>query len=194
VPARRDNLRSAAGDSAGIPSFVDALFGAHRRWVLEAECAKPEYAKRKFVIERTTGLENPATVVRLYEICQRCPVRRECMMDALTEDAFTVIGCWGGTMTSERLPAMRRIAEQLTEPDEMTFENSFGPPTSSVMNGSPMYRVDRANLAEEVADEFEETFEQRLEWWRAKAAEVNSARSEGVTAALSSSRSSDTLF
>ena len=54
----------------------------------------------------------------------------------------------------------------------MTFQNSYGAATSSVMSGSPMHRADRAKLAEEVADEFEETFEQRLEWWRAKAREA----------------------
>src|SRR5215207_9247959 len=31
-----------------------------------------------------------------------------------------------------------------------------------------MFRVDRAELAETVADEFEATFEQRLAWWRDK--------------------------
>ena len=72
------------------------------------------------------GLENPNSVVRLLELCQRCPVRRECLMDALGEDAFTVIGCWGGTMTSERLPAMRRIAETLIDAEPMTFQNSYG--------------------------------------------------------------------
>jgi hypothetical protein len=159
------------GEPAGIPSFVDALFAPHRQWVLDAECAKPEHVKRKWVIERSGGLENPASVVKLFEICQRCPVRRRCLMDALTEEGITIIGCWGGTVTSERLPVMRRIAEQLTEPDEMTFENSYGASTSSVMSGSPMHRVDRAKLAEEVADAFEETFEQRLEWWRARAAD-----------------------
>ena len=111
MPALRDGLRSSAGDPSGIPSFVDALFGAHRRWVLDAECAKPEHEKTKWVIEKSGGLENPATAVRLLELCQRCPVRRECLLDALGEEAFTVIGCWGGTMTSERLPAMRRVAE-----------------------------------------------------------------------------------
>ena len=135
MPARRDALRSTAGEAAGIPSFVDALFAPHRKWVLDAECAKPEYAKYKWVIEKTGGIENPPTVVKLFEVCQRCPVRRECLMDALTEEAISIVGCWGGTMASERLPVMRRIAEQFTEPDEMTFENSFGAPTSSVVSG-----------------------------------------------------------
>lgn len=176
MPALRDGLRSSAGEPAGIPSFVDALFGPHRRWVLQAECAKPEHAKRRWVIERSSGLENPATVVRLFDTCRRCPVRRGCLMDALTEEAFTVIGCWGGTMTSERLPVMRRIAEQLTEAEPMEFENTFGPPTSSLAAGSAMHRADRAELAAAVADEFEETLEERLEWWRCRAVEAAEAR------------------
>jgi hypothetical protein len=73
---------------------------------------------------------------------------------------------------------MRRTAEQLTEPDEMTFENSFAAPTTSVVAGSPMHRVDRAQLAEEVGDEFEETFEQRFEWWRERAAAPSTRRRE----------------
>ena len=129
------------GEADGIPSFVDALFAPHRRWVREAE-----YAKYQWVIEKSGGIENPPTVVKLFEVCKRCPVRRECLMDALTEEAITLVGCLGGTVTSERLPVMRRIAEQLTEPDAMTFENSFGAPTSSVVSGSPMHRVDRASL------------------------------------------------
>ena len=44
---------------------------------------------------------------------------------------------------------------KLTEPDELTFDNSYGSPTSSVMDRSPMYRVNRAKLAAEIADEFE---------------------------------------
>ena len=87
-------------------------------------------------------------------------------------------------MASERAPVMRRIAEELTEPDDMTFENSFGAPTSSVVSGSAMHRVDRAKLPEEVADEFEDSFEQRLEWWRAKAAECVEQRTGPVANAL----------
>jgi len=33
--------------------------------VLEAECAKPEHEKKKWVIERSSVFENPATAVRL---------------------------------------------------------------------------------------------------------------------------------
>ena len=172
MPALRDGFRSSAGEPAGIPSFLDALFGPHRQWVLEAECVKPEHDKLKWVIEKSSGIENPSTVVKLFELCRRCPVRRECLMDALTEEAFTVVGCWGGTVTSERLPVMRRIAEQLTEAEPMEFENQFGRPTSSLAAGSAMHRADRATLAEAVADELEETLDERLAWWKTKASEV----------------------
>jgi hypothetical protein len=37
--------------------------------VLEAVCAKPEHAKKKWVTERSSGFENPATAVRLLELC-----------------------------------------------------------------------------------------------------------------------------
>jgi hypothetical protein len=59
----------------------------------------------------------------------------------------TITKCWDGTVTSERLPVMRRIAEQLTEPDEMTYENSFGarPRASS--------RVSDASRARQLAEE-----------------------------------------
>ena len=176
MPARRDALRSIAGEAAGIPSFVDVLFAPHRRWVLDAECAKPDYEKYRWVIEKSGGIENPPTVVKLFEVCKRCPVRRRCLMDALTEEAVSIVGCWGGTMASEHAPVMRRIAEQLTEPDEMTFANSFGAPTSSVVAGSPMHRVDRAKLAEEVADELERSLPDRIRWWEAKESQVLARR------------------
>jgi hypothetical protein len=141
------------GEADGIPSFVDALFAPHRRWVREAE-----YAKYQWVIEKSGGIENPPTVVKLFEVCKRCPVRRECLMDALTEEAITLVGCLGGTVTSERLPVMRRIAEQLTEPDAMTFENSFGAPPSERRLGLPDAPRRPGKLADQMADEFEETF------------------------------------
>jgi hypothetical protein len=43
---------------------------AYDRSLLEAECAKPEHEKKKWVIEKSGGLENPAPAVRLLELCR----------------------------------------------------------------------------------------------------------------------------
>jgi hypothetical protein len=55
-------------------------------------------------------------------------------------------------MTSVRLPAMRRVAERPRSQTRWTFENSYGSPMSSVMDRSPIYRVDEPCFAEEVGD------------------------------------------
>jgi hypothetical protein len=41
--------------------------------VLEAECAKPEHEKKKWVVERSSGFENPSTAVRLLVPAVSCP-------------------------------------------------------------------------------------------------------------------------
>ena len=92
------------------------------------------------------------------------------------------------TVTSERLPVMRRIADQLTEAEPMEFENSFGGPTSSLAEGSAMHRVDRTTLAEAVADELEQTLDERLEWWRGRAADDAEAREAARAAEATASQ------
>ena len=39
----------------------------------------------KWIVEPHTGTETPSSVVRLMEVCKFCPVRRECLEDALSE-------------------------------------------------------------------------------------------------------------
>ena len=68
MPALRDGLHSSAGEPAGIPSFLDALFGPHRRWKLEAECAKPEHDKLKWVTRRGTLQEDLGRRRTLYKL------------------------------------------------------------------------------------------------------------------------------
>jgi len=59
----------------------------------------------------------------------------------------------------------------------MTFENSYGAPTSSLMDSfSHIYRVNRAHIAEEVADEFEESLLRRIKWWETRAREAEARR------------------
>ena len=46
----------------------------------------------------------PTSVVRLLEVCSECPVRLECLREALAEEQIALFGAWGGAMMTERNP------------------------------------------------------------------------------------------
>ena len=93
------------------PSVLDAL--ASRKWTEQAECAKPPNDKLTWVVEKTGGTEQASTVVKLLQVCQRCPVRRPCLQDALSERAFSIVGVWGGAAGSERTRTRGEVVADL---------------------------------------------------------------------------------
>ena len=170
MPEQRDGLRRSAGDPVGIPSFVAGMRRG-REWIDDARCASPPYSderKYKWTIERSGGLENPRTVLKLFDVCGSCPVRRECLMDALSERRFSVEGCWGGTVGTERRRVMREVAEESFDPDAvMTWSQQNRPElfTTSQMGKSS---IDHDAQVQEAACRLEVSYEQRLRWWKAQ--------------------------
>lgn len=51
-----------------------------------------------WVQQPSEGRDNPRAVAQLMEVCAGCPVRRECLVQALSEHRLTV-GVFGGTTT-----------------------------------------------------------------------------------------------
>ena len=181
-PAATLSARTRARTS-GNPSCLDTLFAPHRRVGARCRVRQTRAREAKWVIEKSASLENPESVVRLLELCQRCPVRRECLLDALGEDAFTVIGCWGGTMMSERLPAMRRIAETLIEASPMTFQNAYGTPTSSLIDAAahePRGSDRSSPKRSPTLSTSWRRWSERIEWWRDEGQTVAAARADAA--------------
>ena len=98
------------------------------------------------------GRENAATVVRCFEVCATCPVRAECLRDALSA-RFSAFGVWGGTTMTERRPLVRRrkdwdVAERFQAPG-----------------------TDERKGIEENAQLLERTFPERMATWKRLAKE-----------------------
>jgi len=104
-----DVCRSCPAPST-TPSVVDVLKA--RKWTQQAECAKPANSNLTWISEKSGGIEHPGTVGKLFRICAACPVRRECLEDALGA-SFTAIGIWGGTTMTERTAAMAQVAKEM---------------------------------------------------------------------------------
>ena len=164
------DLRRGAGDLGGIPSFVAGMRRG-REWIDEARCAYPPYddeKRYKWTIERSGGLENPRTVLKLFDVCGSCPVRRECLMDALSERRFSVEGCWGGTVGTERRRVMREVAEESFDPDAVMIWPQLNRPELSTSSQMGKSSIDPGAQAEEAARRLEATYQERLRWWKAK--------------------------
>ena len=158
---KRD-LRRSAGDLGGIPSFVEGMRRG-REWVDDARCAYPPYDDEKrytWTIEKSGGMENPRTVLQLFDVCQSCPVRRECLM--------TVEGCWGATVGTERRRVMREVAADSFDPDAVMNWPQQNRPELSTTSQTGHSTVDPDAQAEEAARRLEATYEERLRWWKAK--------------------------
>jgi hypothetical protein len=80
-----------------VPSFVEGLQRG-RGWIDQAHCRQAPNDALPWIMEASTGKLRPVATVRLLDVCARCPVRWECLLDAVTERAFTVTGCFGGSM------------------------------------------------------------------------------------------------
>lgn len=69
-------------------------------WRWGAEC-RDQDAEFWFMDEDDSGLA--------LSYCGRCPVRRECLAEALTEPRHRDYGIWGGTTRQQRLRMRRRV-------------------------------------------------------------------------------------
>jgi hypothetical protein len=167
VPEPRQPLRRDVPAPSTIPSFLQALQA--REWTERASCAKPPNDALNWVIEAGTGIEHPASVAKMFEVCGACPVRRECLTDALSTDVFTVVGVWGGTTRSERKRAQMAAARERSTPDrEIVFQSGYrGEKTTSRLSATAAteWRT-HPDVVAELVDRFDASLDARLEWWR----------------------------
>ncbi|MGZ8631097.1 MAG: hypothetical protein ACXWZF_09055, partial [Actinomycetota bacterium] len=92
-----------------------------------------------------------------------------CLRDALGEQSFTIEGCWGGSVRTERRAGLNAVAKQMVDPDD-AFSLRWHPDRpdgSSSLGQSARYGVDHAELVELTAQVLESSFELRLRRWRA---------------------------
>jgi hypothetical protein len=121
-------------------------------WAERAACRDSDLT---FVHDPKNETYSPVTIVRCLEVCAVCPVRRECLLSALTADV-EMVGCWGGTSTLERRRALPH------------------PPGGPLASESD--RKARTRRAQHLVDEFEATFAKRLEKFRGRAAHMQAWR------------------
>jgi hypothetical protein len=120
-------------------------------WADRARCAQPPYSEmRGWIIEPTSGIEAPATVVKLLQVCAECPVRAECLRFALEMTETECYGIWGGSVMTERRGL--RGNRQSRHSDVMRFRDT------------------KAKQVDEAFDALYYTLPNRLPSWRRKAA------------------------
>ncbi len=78
-----------------------------RAWTILAACSSAPHDELNWICETTMGLEPARTVTDCLTVCAACPVRSDCLADALKERPHTTMGIWGATTMTERLRAMR---------------------------------------------------------------------------------------
>lgn len=84
-------------------------------WEDEAACRGCHWRyPGTWIIEPTSELATPQSVVTKLEICDGCPVRSECLRFALSAESFTPVGIWGGTTSIERVTLAPRPPETAT--------------------------------------------------------------------------------
>lgn len=86
-------------------------------WVKNAECASPEYASIAdylFFTDELRGKEKAAATEEARDICNDCPVRRECLKFAIQNPDLTEYGIWGGLTPSE-IKRLRRLYKRQGE-------------------------------------------------------------------------------
>lgn len=135
VPCARRDLRHGGG-------LLQAQSEAFP-WASQALCAQPPHDELTWVLEPGNGNEPPGSVVKLFEICRECPVRAECLRDAL-ESSFDAFGAWGGTIRSER----HRVMTVISSSEEMQYADT------------------RSEHIEHAFELLYDTLEARLNGWR----------------------------
>ena len=65
-------------------------------WAQQGECRKPDVSQEWFFPER----ENSVVIPRAKAVCDRCPVKRPCLEEAVLDRSLE--GIWGGTTDNER--------------------------------------------------------------------------------------------
>lgn len=77
-------------------------------WTQSAECAKPGQPLMFPHEGDTVGVE------QAKDVCNRCPVRQQCLDEALgRRESF---GIWGGMTTDERRALLRQTARKAAKP------------------------------------------------------------------------------
>ena len=134
-----------------VPSITEAL--QRRAWVGQALCARPPNDSLPWIRERSNGRETPASVLACLEVCARCPVRIECLTDAVGETVITITGNFGGTTTSDRTAAITE-AHRAYKRDLPAYIDR-----------------DEREIRTRAAAALEASFPERLEGWRMKVQE-----------------------
>jgi len=74
-------------------------------WVQQALCANHPINPDLFYVSKKT---RPEDVEAAVAVCQACPVRRDCLQNALDND--DPWGIWGGTTESQRASSQKTVA------------------------------------------------------------------------------------
>jgi WhiB family transcriptional regulator, redox-sensing transcriptional regulator len=105
---------------AAILTGKDSLIGADLDWQDRAIC--PEIAPDLFFPEKDDG----PSATEIKAACFACPVRRECLTDALNHMGYCESGrwgVWGGTSAGERRALMRRFRDDVAKAVDFAESN-----------------------------------------------------------------------
>jgi len=183
VPRSREDY---IGDGCA-PSILEVI----PEWHEQAACAVPPYDGWTWVMEPSNGRENAPSVLRCFAVCITCPVRRECLMDALQESRFTPVGVFGATTTTERQAAWAaRLKEVRSGAGKVKSERNPEGISARVPHGA-LRSSERKQDAAEIADAFEDSYHRRVVMWteridlqitKSRAARKRAAATATVTA------------
>jgi len=98
-----DHFGNYVPHTAHLPNIAPSLMAVleAREWTADASCSVPPHDAKTWLVEPTSGAENPRTVEQLLDVCATCPVRLACLQDVLASEV-ALVGAWGGTVASER--------------------------------------------------------------------------------------------
>lgn len=104
-------------------------------WYAYAACASAGLDKEAFFAldersEMVNNFERELAVAAL-RLCERCPVRPDCLQEAVERGER--FGIWGGLLASERIRLAQRVgaARRLGRPLRSLIENITDQPTSA---------------------------------------------------------------
>jgi hypothetical protein len=156
-----------------IPSFVEGIQKG-RGWIDQALCWQEPHDSLRWIVEASGGTYPPVSTARLLDVCARCPVHWECLLDAVSERAFTVTACWGGRMTTERVAVVeqerRRLkAERTPEPIVLERSGFDQEPGSPVPSQDRLTERDEHEIRLRAAAVLKASFAERLASWQRRA-------------------------